>query len=1204
MRSLVKSYCVSILGAAFLLPCVVHALTATDDYGNVWTYQLCDGGCEIVGTRSSGTYFPAVSPAYGDLVIPEELDGHAVVGIGDHAFNMCTGLTSLRIPYAVTSIDPYAFLGCTGLQSFSLITNLSYIVADNLLLTIDGRTLVAVPGGLSSVTIPSSVTSIGPSAFSGGIVTSVEIPSGVTNIGECAFYYCSDLEDVVISSDGGDLDIGAQAFAGCQDLYRVSIPSRVKSIGDYAFSYDVFTPVDHSVAVIPSMYVVDVSYGDTARVKRLFTASLHDIEDVSFVERDQYGNTCTEVDGYMWYYRLNDDGDAVSIVRADNLGNPYPAVSPRPTGAVTIPGRLCGYPVVNIGPHALNFGSDSGITDVTIPSGVTNIGVCAFAWCSSMTNLTIGPSVISIGDSAFQNCSGLTSVDIPDTVESIGESAFWACSSLLSVKISLGMTSIAPYTFQQCSGLTRVTMPPSVTDISDNAFSGVDLDRLTIRVLPGQVNAVKGVFRNSGYTDNQINSITFEEGDGNGMYRQGDDIWYFRVIGGKAVLGRNLDNEDPSVDHVAVSPMPADNIVLPVEVSINDDLSDHIPVVGVGYLAFKACTALGQVNILANVTNINPYAFIGCTGLGSFAVALDNEHYKATSQGGLLLTKDGSTLVAFPGGNTSVTFPVGVTSIGTSAFNASRLTGEVQIPEAVTNIGECAFAGCMDLTGVVIPDSGADIDVGDEAFAMCRTLESATIPSRVKSIGNRAFSGSGLKTVYVSSGDSFRVIGMFLDSKHDIDGIKFIEPGGPVMIGVGDSAWRYRVEDDHAEIYGLARPSAYTYDPAVFPAAGDVEIPDELDGYPVASIGDHAFYGCQDLTNLTIPYGVESIDPYAFLGCTGLQSFEVDSWNEDYQAIDGLLLTMDGKTLVAVPGGLSSVTIPSGVTCVGPSAFNGGRVTSMEIPAGVTNIGECAFAFCAHLTSVVIPDGAVDFSVGDEAFAGCANLKSVRIPSCVKGIGQGAFRYVALEIVCVNEGDTDRVKGLLSDSGLDAEDINSITFVEGAPSIKGDPGAEVTGNAFDGYEIVPSMTEGTVEVNVPGSIEADKVTVVLPPTASAKLNGAKVKVVKGVNDITAFLDVPAPNASGVTDLNAAVVKEEFVKEVFDAEKGADVKLDASNPSITTSPTHPGLTYTFSEGVSLEGLTQKSQKAGDGNPWTPEITVKGGVRGFYSIRVTK
>ena len=58
------------------------------------------------------------------------------------------------------------------------------------------------------------------------------------------------------------------------------------------------------------------------------------------------------------------------------------------------------------------------------------------------------------------------------------------------------------------------------------------------------------------------------------------------------------------------------------------------------------------------------------------------------------------------------------------------------------------------------------------------------------------------------------------------------------------------------------------------------------------------------------------------------------------------------------------------------------------------------------------------------------------------------------------------------------------------------------------------------------------------------------------------------------------------------------------PSITTAPTRAGLTYTFSEGTTLDGMTQKATKTGDGTSWTPTITVKGGTSGFYSIGVTK
>ena len=74
--------------------------------------------------------------------------------------------------------------------------------------------------------------------------------------------------------------------------------------------------------------------------------------------------------------------------------------------------------------------------------------------------------------------------------------------------------------------------------------------------------------------------------------------------------------------------------------------------------------------------------------------------------------------------------------------------------------------------------------------------------------------------------------------------------------------------------------------------------------------------------------------------------------------------------------------------------------------------------------------------------------------------------------------------------------------------------------------------------------------------------------------------------------------------MLDPEKGAELELTPDDPLIKTAQTRPGLTYTFYEGTTLEGMTLKATKVGDGNAWTPEITVKGGKSGFYSVHVTK
>ena len=173
------------------------------------------------------------------------------------------------------------------------------------------------------------------------------------------------------------------------------------------------------------------------------------------------------------------------------------------------------------------------------------------------------------------------------------------------------------------------------------------------------------------------------------------------------------------------------------------------------------------------------------------------------------------------------------------------------------------------------------------------------------------------------------------------------------------------------------------------------------------------------------------------------------------------------------------------------------------------------------------------------------------------------------------------------------------------PTVEGDEGATVTGDVESGFIVKPSEGMTAVEVTIPGGIDAGRVTVeVSPKVASVKPNGAKVKIVSGGSDITEFLNVPAADGNGVVDLAKATVKEEIVKEAMDVEKGAKVELNTADPKLTTAPTHVGLFYQLREGETLGGMKDGDSTVGDGQPWLPKITVKGGNSAFYSIGVGK
>ena len=162
----------------------------------------------------------------------------SVTSIGEWAFQNCRGLRSVNIPSSVTSIGGEAFSNCTGLTSVIVDeANIIYKASDDgkMLLSKDGKTLVCYPSAAGSVTIPSSVRSIGERAFANFTgLRSVNIGSGVTSIGEDAFMACTSLRSVNIGS--GVTSIGEDAFYACTSLTSVNIGSGVTSIGDGAFS--------------------------------------------------------------------------------------------------------------------------------------------------------------------------------------------------------------------------------------------------------------------------------------------------------------------------------------------------------------------------------------------------------------------------------------------------------------------------------------------------------------------------------------------------------------------------------------------------------------------------------------------------------------------------------------------------------------------------------------------------------------------------------------------------------------------------------------------------------------------------------------------------------------------------------------------------------------------------------------------------------
>ena len=290
--------------------------------------------------------------------------------IGSSTFGSCSGLTSITIPSSVTSIADGAFYACSGLTSITIpnsVTSIGEAAFQNCL-------------GLTSIIIPSSVTSIGEFAFAScSGLTSITIPSSVTSIGNGFFYECSSLTSIIIPSSV--TSIGNNAFTRCSSLKSITIPNSVTSIGNGAFGLC------------------------TSLTNIIIPNSVTTIGSSAF-----YG--CTGLTSF------------------------------------TIPNS-----VTEI--HMQAFQNCTSLTSIAIPNGVKQINHYTFAGCTALTSVTIPNSMTRFGPYVFQNCSSLTSITIPNSVTEIEGPVFDGCSKLISVKVEMtNPVSIVAKTFSNRANAT------------------------------------------------------------------------------------------------------------------------------------------------------------------------------------------------------------------------------------------------------------------------------------------------------------------------------------------------------------------------------------------------------------------------------------------------------------------------------------------------------------------------------------------------------------------------------------------------------------------------------------------------------------------------------------------------------------------------------------------------------------------------------
>ncbi len=321
------------------------------------------------------------------------------------------------------------------------------------------------------------------------------------------------------------------------------------------------------------------------------------------------------------------------------------------------------------------------------------------------------------------------------------------------------------------------------------------------------------------------------------------------------------------------------------------DTLGGLPVTGIAGWTFFNCADMTSVEIPDTVTAIGNNAFNNCSGLTAVTLPKALKTLDSGAFGGC----SGLTEVTIPEGTESIasqTFasctslervgiPESVTTIGASVFrgtpwlsakqeenpfvtvnhiliDASAVSGDAVIPEDVTVIGDMAFSGCRELTGVTIPESV--VSIGESAFYNCSALTGIVIPDGVESVGYQAFgSCTALKEA------------VFADSVTSLGGSLFFSCSAltsvklPAGLNTITNSMFMMCSNLSSVVFPESLKSIELRAFAACSSLTELEFPEGTE-----HIGFMAFAMCSSLSKITLPDSVTEIESAAFSGCSGL----------------------------------------------------------------------------------------------------------------------------------------------------------------------------------------------------------------------------------------------------------------------------------------------------------------------------------------------
>ena len=995
----------------------------------------------------------------------------AVIDWGDGSTNtLLDGIVPASISHTYATVNTFEVsVSGTSVPKFELSSELNVVSAilENLLQTTENMFFAC--RNLQSATIGDGITSIGDRAFQNCVsLRSIIIGNSVTSIGIEAFLFCWLLNAITLPDSLKS--IGSSAFRICERVQSITVPDSVTSIGDRAFSQ-----MERLTSVtlpnnVDFTRIEEYTFADTSLTSITIPDSVTYIGNGAFADTSLTSITIPASVTSKGSLIFN-DCDLLTNIVVDSANPNFSSTGPlllNKSGSIVLEGfGVSGDFTIPSTINVIAFAAftGTGLTSITIPDSVENMGAATFANCENLTSATIGNGVVLLGEGTFRRCYNLSVVNlsIPKSVIDGASSmdgvpdTFEYTASPLTINVPIGTPGWVAGTGLTIGGNTNVTVNIGEPALEPLLFT-VDTSISTSLIidLDPSLSYSAVIDWGDGSTDTLLDGI----------------------------VPASISHTYATVNtfEVSVSGTSVPKFELSSELNVVSAILENLPQTTEDI--FNSCTGLTSVTIGNRLTSIGSGAFYGCTGLTSVTIpesveTIGNSAFQSCSL-------------------TSITIPDSVTSIGGAAFAECTDLATVTLPNNInfTSIEDFAFGGCTGLTSITIPNSVETI--GYQAFENCYILTSVTIGNNVESIGIEAFMSTGLTSVTIPISVTSIGINAFrncsdlatvdlsvpktvIDSATNV----FFNTASLLTINVpyGTSGWvagtgltiggntnvtvniitpeamLFTVDASINTSFLVRRDSRDIYSGAI--VWGDGSADEALSGSGIVII-EHTFPSTEVYQGMIIGTSVPSISfdynrsltSFENLGDVGLNSTEGMFTN-----CIGLTSVTISDSLTRIDNGtfrdcisLTSITIPDSVTYIGNGAFWGTGLTSITISDNVTTIGGAAFRECADLASVIIGNGVEVISgnvfaectdlatvtIGNSvtsieqyAFQGCTGLTTITIPDSVEIIDTSAFRNCSgLTTITIGNSVTSIRSGAFDNSGLTSVTIpNSVTSI-------------------------------------------------------------------------------------------------------------------------------------------------------------------------------